>query len=287
MERSVIKTSKSAVDVTRIILKWYHALSFPVEYNDEFYQALSTECILSTTNVEEYDEDCDNGKKNLLAFLYMCESYEQQCKQKGIPEDVILDTLHDVVVWTEIWSEIKGTLYLGELSWLKRHFTLQLFQLGRLQFSMAQAEHDVVEVGIKKGESNMEIHIPRGGKLSQEACKQALARARDFFDTFFPDFSYRYFTCHSWLLGKGLDKYLPPESNILRFADMFSIASVDESDALLRYVFRWDTNRENITDAPCFSAFAQKIKQAVLCGESFSVGFGVINKDAQFAQDYE
>ncbi|MBQ8685544.1 MAG: DUF5596 domain-containing protein [Clostridia bacterium] len=278
MEKFAIKTSKSTVDVTKIIIKWYHALDFPTEYNDEFYQALSTECILSTTNVEDYDEACDNGKKNLLSFLYMCEAYENQCKQKGIPESVILDTLQDVVIWTKIWSAIKGTLYLGELSWLKRHFTLRLFRLGRLQFSMAQAECDVEELGIEKGENNMQIHIPRGGKLNEDACKQSLARARTFFDTFFPDFSYRYFTCHSWLLWKGLDKYLPPESNILRFADMFSIANVDESDALLRYVFRWDTTRENIADAPCPSAFAQKVKQAVLYGEKFFVGYGVINK---------
>ena len=132
-------------------------------------------------------------------------------------DGTLLDTLQDIVTWTNVWSDMKGTLYLGELSWLSRHLQGKLFKLGRLQFCMAAAEEDIPAYGITKGENVMEIHIPRGGKLDLQEVQESIEQAKVFFAKYFPEFSYRCFTCHSWLL----DKFVISDIRFVQFSNFF------------------------------------------------------------------
>lgn len=268
--------SATASHVNPTIEKWYKKLNFPKIHDGGFYKALQQVTVSDAISIERYPTSCEDGRRNLLSFLYFCENLSRVYAEKGIPEEVLLDTLQDIVIWTNIWSDIKGTLYLGELSWLTRHLQGKLFKLGRLQFCMAGAEQDIPAYGIAKGDNIIEIHIPRGGKMDAHAVQQSIEQAKVFFAKYFPEFSYRYFTCHSWLLDDTLKKYLPKESNILQFGDLFEKISKEKSNALLGYLFRWDTNEVNLPNAACRSAFAQKIKQAVLEGEQFHEVLGVI-----------
>ena len=63
-----------------IIEKWYKTLSFPTEYDTEFYKALDEIEISPDTKIDTYDIDCPDGKKNLLACLYMCEAEAEKCR---------------------------------------------------------------------------------------------------------------------------------------------------------------------------------------------------------------
>lgn len=57
---------------------------------------------------------------------------------KGIPEDIFIDTLSDVRVTMEHFRSINGKWGLELLSWLYKHFTGKVFKLGRLQFKYNQ-----------------------------------------------------------------------------------------------------------------------------------------------------
>ena len=265
--------------VKEIIRKWYTRLPFPKQYDRQFYDALEHIKISDAVNCNDYDLKCTDGKRNLLSFLFMCEAYERECTKMGIPQKVILDTLSDIAVWCTNWSNIKGELYLGELTWLVHHLRMRLFRLGRLQFCMGKAAHDIPKYAIQKGDRVMEVHIPQGEKLSMEACKESMQAAKEFFATYFPDYQYTVFTCHSWLLDETLRNYLPEGSGILRFGDLFDRVSADESTALLSYLFAFDTTPLNLKNRyPC-SSFAAKIQKAVLAGEKFYETLGVIWKD--------
>lgn len=255
-------------NVTGIIEKWYKALEFPAEYDLEFYNALETYRISSQSTLDTYDLDCPDGKQNLLHFLYFCENLEENYFAKGISREILLDTVQDLVRWTKVWSDLKGQLYLGELSWLSRHLKMELFQLGRLQFAMGK-DRDI---------PILEIHIPAYGPLDIEACKESIQMAKAFFGKYYPEYDYRYFTCHSWLLDSTLDCLLSENSNIRKFKDMFHIHREDDSDAILRYVFRWDANRENLVDMPCGSSFSRQVKEAYAKGCQFHEGYGSIQK---------
>lgn len=261
-----------------VIRNWYEKLCFPKIYDDAFYKALKELPVSDDISIDTYDLKCEDGRRNLLSFLYLCEALAQTYREKGIPEDILMATLEDIVSWTGKWSAVKGELFLGELHWLRRHMKAKIFRLGRLQFCMGDAEEDIPQEGIVKGDPVLEVHIPFGPKLTPEDAKASFALARKFFARYFPDYDYRCFTCHSWLLDEKLKAYLPAESNILRFAALFEAVHSDDSNALLRFIFRWDTNEENLSRAVANTAFAAKIQKAVMDGEQFHEVLGIVRK---------
>ena len=261
-----------------IAKKWYKKLNFPACLDEEFERVLQDTEIKPEAKIENYDTSNQNGKENLVNYLYFCEALEEKYKAKSIPEAILLETLKDIVIWTKTWSKIKGELYLGELEWLKRHLQMRLFKLGRLQFCIADSEFEICEKQIKKGDAVVEVHIPEGEPLLNEECIKSLDNARGFFKQYFPEYNYSLFTCHSWLLDSSLEEFLDYESNILKFAKLFTIARQDPSDALLGYLFRWGIKREQIQECTPKSSLAEKIKVAAQNGRVFYESLGYIDK---------
>ena len=266
------------MDTTSIIEKWYKRIGFDSRYDPAFYDALRTIPVDPAATVDTYDCDCPDGKKNFLHFLYFCEALSEKYQKKGIPEDVLLDTLSDLPRWLDTWSELKGELHLGELHWLRLHLRGHLFQLGRLQFCMAPALKGLESLGIRQGDPVLEVHIPSIGPLTPEDCDDAIARAKDFFATYFPQYSYKYFTCDSWLLDPTLSRVLKPSSNILLFQKRFRIAATHPSDSLLGYIFPWKTKREDLPGIIPTSPLAAKVKDLILQGETFYLALGAFEK---------
>lgn len=261
-------------DTKKIIKKWYEALNFPNEFDGEFYKALDSIPIESTATVADYDPKCEDGAKNLLSFLYFSEALEKKYEELGIPRDVLLDTLNDIVVWTKEWTAIKGKLALGTLDWLSHHMNLRIFRIGRLQFYPTVASMDIDALGVKAGEDVLDVHIPAIGRLTKEECELSFEGAKNFFARLYPEKDFKCFVCHSWLLDETLKKYLPKESNIVRFGDMFIKLRQDDDNALIRYMFPWDTTMENLPLREGRTSSARRIKDAVLSGEQFHVTLG-------------
>jgi len=265
-------------DTRPIIEKWYKKLDFEPRFDEQFYAALESIAIGDWECVEHYDLKSTDGKRNLLAFLYFCEMTAEEYAKRGIPEEIMLDNLHDLAVWTRIWTDMKGELYLGELGWLKLHMTAKIFKLGRLQFCFEKQPHDTPDGALLKGDNVIGVHIPERGPLDTEECKSSFAMAREFFAKFFPEYDYKAFTCHSWLLGKMPHEILGDDSNIVRFAAMFNVYDYKESDAALRYVFRWDTRLHNVADAVPKGRFAAALKERAVNGGMLDSGDGYILK---------
>ena len=257
-----------------IIEKWYLALGFPQKFDKAFYQALADYDIDDSVSIDTYDLSCQDGKMNLLSVLYMCEALEQTYQARKISRDILLDTLQDIVRYTVIWSNIKETLYLGELEWLKFHLQGALVKLGRVQFKLTSAPQVFPESGIIEPEYMMELHIPDEGPLTPEAVDASLQVA----DAFFAKDAFRYFTCRSWLLDPTLTDFLKPGSNILAFQDRFQIVATLPSDGLLRYLFKWNTNRENLEQFTPTSGLAARVKESALAGRTFYAGTGILKR---------
>ena len=217
---------------------------------------------------------CQDGKQNLLSVLYMCEALEQHYQSRGISRDILLDTLQDIVRYTVIWSRVHGTLYLGELEWLKFHLRGTLVKLGRIQFKLTTTPQCFPEAGIPEPEHMMELHIPDEGPLTPETVDASLRQADDFF----PKDAFRYFTCRSWLLDPTLKEFLKPSSNTLAFHNRFKIVTTLPSDGLFRYLFQWDTTRENLAQFAPTSSLAAKIKESALAGRTFYAGTGLLKR---------
>ena len=265
-------------ETSAIIEKWYKKLSFDPKYDAEFYDALARISIPATTNIATYPLEGLDGKKNLLSFLYMCEDLSAKYAERGISEEILLDSLSDIVIWCKAWSEYKGELFLGETAWVARTLQFRIFRLGRLQFCMETAGEQLVHCGIQPGEQYLSVHIPKDGPLDPGACRQSFAQARAFFLRYFPEFAYTRFSCNSWLLDETLRTLLPESSNILQFAKLFRKVDAKESNDIIRFVFGLGVNKENLAQQPCPTRFAQAVKDGLLAGQTFHLTRGLIDR---------
>lgn len=160
-------------------------------------------------------------------FLYYycrfaCDAYDLYQKQ-NISEDIYWSTFEDITVWCKSCFRKSGKYGIAQYDWLWRHVELKLFRLGRLQFEPIMAETDLKarQFTLKKGSTLLNVHIPEGEPLNEEAYESSFHKAIEFFG------DSQYFVCHSWLLYPGLKELLPLESNIIRFQNRFEVIQID------------------------------------------------------------
>ena len=246
-----------------VIEKWYKKLSFPKEWDANFRLLLERKELVPC-RIAEYDNSCEDKEQNLLMYLFFCEELSESYAARGIDENVFYDTVSDVLIWAKVHYGINGALGLTETNWLARHFAMKLYRLGRLQFCMAEGE--------------LEIHIAEGDSLTPEKCENSISLAKAFFKKHFPDFKYDKFTCHSWLLDETLLRFVGEDSNIAKFRSMFEIRSSEEADDALKYIFRRDATRENLSSFTPKSSLAKKIFDHVQNGGKLYCALGEIRK---------
>jgi hypothetical protein len=78
---------------------------------------------------------------------------------------------------------------------------------------LARAEWERV---LAKGVMALELHIPGGGGLTPDACRDSMQRAAEFFSRYFPDRLPVAICCGSWIYNPDLERFLPTDANLVR-----------------------------------------------------------------------
>ena len=263
------------MNTKNVIEFYYNKLGFPESFNSEFYSILDKIEVDAHSTIEGYDADSENGQKNLLYYLYFCDRLKEKYDEKGISHKILYDTLSDITRWAKVWSKLKGELYLGETGWLKRILTMSLFRIGRLQFFMGKARYDIPEYGLSIGDDVLEIHIPPTEPLTKDLCLHSVYEARKFFAKYYPGYKYKCITCNSWLLDRSLKEILGEDSNILQFQTVFDIIIDEKCDNIIKFVFNWDTTRDNLNDIICPKGFPERVKKRINDGGYFNTSLGI------------
>lgn len=164
--------------------------------------------------------------KLCLVYAYL-PTVKEKYEAKGISDKIFFDTMDDIRIWIDDHKERTGEYGLYELNWIMNHMKLSIFKIGRLQFQKFTYYFNPVYKKdgkeIKFGDKVLNIHIPRGEKLSIDECKKSIAGAQKFFAEFYPNYPTDRFICHSWLLYSANREYMKEDSNIIKFAEMFDI----------------------------------------------------------------
>ncbi|HYI25765.1 MAG TPA: acyltransferase domain-containing protein [Thermomicrobiales bacterium] len=175
----------------------------------------------------------------------------------GIPDEIVRATFADVGRHFLKHRARHGTGGMAGQDWLTLHARGVIFQLGRLQFERTHlggrtsagiraAGHDAV-----KGELCIAVHIPDFmGPFPPEACDESFALAEAFFARHFPEETYRYAVCHSWLLDEQLREYLPPDANIIAFQRRFQPAYTPDADDRITLLFVFRNPDRRLEDFP-------------------------------------
>lgn len=194
------------------------------------------------------DED---GFAMLRIMLKSAEISRRKYRERGISEEVFLDTMGCFSRFVREYKECFGRYGFDRGFWTGRQLSLSLFRLGTLEF-----------------ETNGAVHIPSDADLSEKALDESFAKAREFFP------SVR-FCCDSWLLSPVLGELLPPDSRINRFRERFEIQTVDENnDGYKFWVFKNANMRAE--DFPENTSLQRAIKRHVLAGGKIGEAFGFL-----------
>ena len=200
---------------------------------------------------------------------------------KGISEEVSLETIADVGRQIDICRCIYGRWAFDEMAWLGHHFAGRLFQLGRLQFAfglwwipLAAGE----ECDLEPMAPVLDVHIPDIGPLDPDDCDRSFALARRFFAEHFPSFDYRAFMCFSWLLDDQLGDYLAADTNIMRFQRRWRLVQPErptpDRAGVLRLVFR--RIDPDLDDLPQGTTLQRTIVGHLRAGREWETGLGYI-----------
>ncbi|MBQ4516075.1 MAG: DUF5596 domain-containing protein [Clostridia bacterium] len=270
-----------ADNIKQIAKKWYKRIPFSIELEPEFDRILNETDNLTNMSFNDYDIEANKSEqeKNLIMFLYFCEEISERYRSIGIAQDIFLDTIEDFVISVQRCIDATGKIGLQKTNWMSLHLSLKLFRLGRLQFCMSKAPVDIHQKGIKEGDAVLDIHVPAGEPLLIDECRRNIEYAKTFFAEYFPDFSYSYFTCFSWLLDDKLKQFLNENSNIIQFQKLFEPVYKREEDSILHFMFKYGfTNRNEIQECTATSGFAQKVKEYALSDGVFYNVLGVREK---------
>lgn len=207
----------------------------------------------------------DNGEiapefVGLFAVLYFVEEFVQDCRKRGIPQEIIKDTLRGINC---IDKNRELTGYPGiriYLNWLSLYIRGEIYHISGFSFQ-------IVRKG--DGEDVISVHIPSGIDLSTEKVIAAFANAEKFFKTYFPEYQFTGFICQSWMLNPKLEEIMGKKTKVSQFGDLFERYEVESfGKSVYRFVF----NRLTPVEPRLLSentSMQRAIKQYLLEGNLF------------------
>ena len=159
--------------------------------------------------------------------------------------------------------------------WLIDFFKLKLFSIGRLQYKRRKFRKDIGPYA--EGASYFDVHIPGGTPLTPELCAASYAEAAAFFQDRYGMNSIL-FGCHSWLLSPELATILPEKSNILAFAQDYTIfeTRIDPASSAVNFIFHVPSIPADIESLPEVTSLQKAIKLHLKAGKTINTAFGVM-----------
>jgi hypothetical protein len=82
-------------------------------------------------------------------------------RERGIPENVLVDSLRDMSIWMDDHEQRTGRTGLGEVNWLLNTVRGKLFRIGRFQFFNSLYESEVC-VAVRRADGVALAFVPRG-----------------------------------------------------------------------------------------------------------------------------
>ena len=100
------------------------------------------------------------------------------------------------------------------------------------------------ELLLQRGDTVLDLHIPRTAPFQSAVCGASYGEARAFFARFYPENPPKALFCHTWMFTPQLQELLPPESNLVRFQREFYLYPHPGNENFLwSFVFSEQTQR--------------------------------------------
>jgi len=205
------------------------------------------------------------GMKRLCCMLRCALRAKDQYDRLGIPDQIYIDTMAAFSRFVREYQESYGCYGFNRGFWTTRQVSCKLFRIGQL-------EYELTALG---GEPIVSLHIPTDVDLHPDILRPSVKEGLSVFFRLFPEYAGRPVYCHTWLLSPQLKAFLPANSNIIRFQEMFDIdpEGVPGNDVLL-WVFK--NPKLPKEDYPENTSLQRNLKQFFLAGGQFLEGIGYL-----------
>lgn len=162
----------------------------------------------------------------LLFFLALAPTAREFYLAEGYSDALFRASVGDVMLKSIECHKVHG-VWGVDTNWFGRFYDRTRFTLGRLQFETEPLKYPFA--GLEAGAKVINIHIPELGPLRSEDCLAAYSQAVKAFPECVRE-GKAVFVCSSWLLATEMRTFMPQGSNILRFADDFTVLHVKEQE---------------------------------------------------------
>jgi hypothetical protein len=137
---------------------------------------------------------------------------------------------------------------------------------GHIKRDIIVIQKDQWECVLKNGDCVIDAHIPPGGGLNIEACKDSFQQAVQFFAEYFPDQTILAINCQSWIFNPDFDTELP-DSNLAKLQRQLYLYPIAHSGREgLFFVFMQDETFDPAT-APRQTALQRYMIQTITSGK--------------------
>ena len=228
-------------------------------------------------NLSEYTLD--------LMFILGCSGFLlEKYKEKGISEDIFIDSMKDIKYKTIECMKVKGVFGTFVADWYDGFFKLNRIALGRLQYDIAlklEKEAEILGYTIGTDDFVLGCHIPSSGPLKHELCLESYRRAYNFFKDRIRD-GVLPIVCASWLLYPPYKEVFGESSNIMDFVRDFEVLKVEESSNFSDAWRVFDTDYDG--DAGKLSQktrLQRSFVQYIMAEKPFGAGYGILLFDGE------
>ncbi|TMV50878.1 hypothetical protein FE783_09435 [Paenibacillus mesophilus] len=139
---------------------------------------------------------------------------------------------------------------------------------------------DEWELVLEKGDTVLDVHIPEGGKMTHELCRDSYGQAVAFAADHFPETPFKGFVCSSWLLAPQFPLLLPADANIVRFQRDYYVTPVkSDEDQTLERVFGFGTKLADLPHVPRDTSLQRIVYDHLASGGCIHGAAGFLLKD--------
>ena len=129
---------------------------------------------------------------------------------------------------------------------------------------------------LRRGDNVLSVHIPALEPFTPEICDASFSDAVRIFRTYYPEFPFRAFHCHSWMLERRLVQIIGRESNITHFGRRFTVYPVVSSGHDV-YSFLFHVPKAvPPEELPEKTSMQRKVKEYLCAGNYYYEKSGVI-----------
>lgn len=127
---------------------------------------------------------------------------------------------------------------------------------------------------IAPGDTVVGVHIPYGGGLTEELVDLSISNMRKILAEYYPEYKYKAFTCHSWLLDPQLADFVGKESNMGKFEARYT-KFCGKSDGNAVFGFLYHTKPDvDLTTLPENTRLERAVKQHYIDGKAIYEIYG-------------